>query len=220
MEEKSKSKEIMEWVYCIVIAVVIVLLIKSFIGVPTVVKQESMYPTLKQNERLWLNRWGANFDKLPKRGEVITFEAPNTSKGTSSLDLNHVDLSNPIAPYEYEPGNIITKFTYNVLEIGKVSYIKRVIGLPGEHVEIKDGAVYINGEKLQEDYLQDTVITESMGGLYTDVVVPDNCVYVLGDNRPGSKDSRFFGCIPVKKIESVAVFRFWPLNKIGGLVAK
>ncbi len=220
MENKSKTKEIMEWVYCIVIAVIIVLLIKTFIGVPTVVKQESMYPTLKQNERLWLNKWEANFNKLPKRGEVITFEAPNTAKGTTALDLNHVDLSNPVAPYEYEPGNIITKFIYNVLEIGKVSYIKRVIGLPGEHVEIKEGAVYINGEKLQEDYLQDTVITESMGGLYTDIVVPENCVYVLGDNRPGSKDSRFFGCIPVKKIESVAVCRFWPLNKIGGLVAK
>jgi len=59
-----------------------------------------------------------------------------------------------------------------------------------------------------------------LGGLFTDIVVPDNCVYVLGDNRPESKDSRSFGCIPVEKIESKAVFRFWPLNKIGGLVAK
>ena len=66
MEEKNKTKEILEWVYCILIAIVIVLIIKSFIGVPTVVKQESMYPTLKQNERLWLNRVGATFNKMPK----------------------------------------------------------------------------------------------------------------------------------------------------------
>lgn len=216
MGEKSKSKEILEWVYCILIAIVIVLLIKSFIGVPTVVKQSSMYPTLKQNERLWLNRWGANFNKIPERGDVITFEAPTTGQ----VDINHIDYSNPVAPYDYNPNSIFSKFVYNVLEIGKVSYIKRVVGLPGEHVQIKEGSVYINGEKLEEDYLQDTVVTESLGGLFTDIVVPENCVYVLGDNRPESKDSRSFGCIPVERIESKAVFRFWPLNKIGGLVAK
>ena len=220
MGDKSKAKDILEWVYSILIAIVIVIIIKNFIGVPTVVKQKSMYPTLKQNERLWLNRWGATFNKMPKRGDIITFESPNTKQGTTALDINHIDFSNPVAPYEYEPENIFAKFTYKVLEIGKVSYIKRVIGLPGEHVEIKDGAVYINGEKLQEDYLQDYVVTEPEGGLYIDIVVPDKCVYVLGDNRSESKDSRMFGCIPVERIESKAVFRFWPLNKMGGLVAK
>ena len=59
-----------------------------------------------------------------------------------------------------------------------------------------------------------------MGGLYVDVVVPENCVYVMGDNRPESKDSRSFGCIPVERIESKASFRFWTLNKFCALVAK
>lgn len=213
MEEKNKTKEIMEWVYCIAIALVIVILIKSFIGVPTVVKQTSMYPTLKQNERLWLNRWGANFNKMPNRGDIITFESPTEKY----VDENHADYSNPVAEYAYNPKNPIVKFIYYTLEIGKTSYIKRVIGLPGEHVQIKDGEVYINGEKLQEDYLQDYVVTEPMNGKYIDVVVPQNTVYVLGDNRGDSKDSRMFGCIPVEKIESKAVFRFWPLNKIGAL---
>lgn len=213
MEEKSKKKEILEWVYCILIAVAIVLLIKTFIGVPTVVKQTSMYPTLKQNERLWLNRWGANFNKLPERGDIITFEAPTQNY----VNKYYTNYDNPVAVYEYNPTNIFTKFIYYTLEIGKTSYIKRVIGLPGEHVEIKDGAVYINGEKLQEDYLQDYVVTNDLEGLYTDIYVPANTVYVLGDNRGESTDSRRFGCIPVEKIESKAVFRFWPLNKIGGI---
>ena len=213
MEEKSKGKEILEWIYCIIIAIVIVLLIKSFIGVPTVVKQKSMYPTLMQNERLWLNRWGSNFNKMPKRGDIITFEAPTKP----FVDEDYIDYSNPVAIYEYEPTNIITKFIYYTLEIGKTSYIKRVIGLPGEHVQIKDNSVYINGEKLEENYLQEYVITEDLEGNYIDVIVPENTVYVLGDNRGESTDSRRFGCIPVKKIESKAVFRFWPLNKIGGI---
>lgn len=209
MGEKNKTKEILEWVYCILIAVVIVIVIKTFIGVPTVVKQESMYPTLKQNERLWLNRWRATTNKMPERGRIITFEAPTQSY----IDQNHYDPNNPVAKYEYKPDSLISKFAYNILEIGKTSYIKRVIGLPGDHVQIKDGAVYINGKKIEENYLNDSVKTESCGGVFTDVVVPENTVYVLGDNRPGSKDSRFFGCVPLERIESTAVLRFWPLNK-------
>ncbi len=216
MENKSKTKEALEWIYCIIIAVVIVLLIKSFIGVPTVVKQTSMFPTLQQNERLWLNRWGATFDKMPNRGDIITFEAPSVIM----VDENHANYENPVAEYNYEPNNIFSRFIYYTLEIGKTSYIKRVIGLPGEHVEIKDGNVYINGDLLQEDYLQDYVVTEALGGCYIDIVVPENTVYALGDNRGESTDSRRFGCIPVNKIESKAVFRFWPLNKFGGIYKK
>lgn len=213
MEEKSVKKEILEWIYCIAIAIIIVLLIKTFIGVPTVVKQASMYPTLKQNERLWLNKWDANFDKVPKRGDIITFESPSRELANK----NNIDYENPVAIYEYNPTNLVVKFFYYTLEVGKTSYIKRVIGLPGEHVQIKDGGVYINGKKLEEKYLEDYVVTEDLGGLYTDIVVPENTVYVLGDNRHESKDSRRFGCIPVNKIESKASFRFWPLNKLGGI---
>ncbi|MBR3672737.1 MAG: signal peptidase I [Clostridia bacterium] len=213
MENKSKGREALEWIYCILIAIVIVILIKSFIGVPTVVKQSSMYPTLMQNERLWLSKWGTTFNKMPKRGDIITFEAP-TQRYT---DSNHIDYQNPVAEYNYNPTNIFTKFVYYTLEIGKTSYIKRVIGLPGEHVQIKDGSVYINDQKLEENYLQDYVVTSDLDGLYIDIVVPENTVYVLGDNRGESTDSRRFGCIPVEKIESKAVFRFWPLNKLGGI---
>lgn len=211
MEEKSKSKEILEWVYCIIIAIVLVLLIKTFIGVPTIVKQTSMYPTLKQNERLWLNRWGATFDKMPERGDIITFEAPAE---TYVLPAN-ADLNNPVAKYSNNVNGLFAQFKYYILEIEKVSYIKRVIGLPGDHVQIKDDKVYINGEQLKEDYLQTSVVTRDLEGSFVDLVVPEKCVYVLGDNRQESTDSRRFGCVPLEKIESKAVLRFWPFNTFG-----
>lgn len=211
MEEKSKSKEILEWVYCIIIAIVLVLLIKTFIGVPTIVKQTSMYPTLKQNERLWLNRWGATFDKMPERGDIITFEAPAE---TYVLPAN-ADLNNPVAKYNNNVNGVFAQFKYYILEIDKVSYIKRVIGLPGDHVQIKDDKVYINGEQLKEDYLQANVVTRDLEGSFVDLVVPEKCVYVLGDNRQESTDSRRFGCVPLEKIESKAVLRFWPFNTFG-----
>ena len=135
-----KVKNILEWVYCIVIAVVLALLFRYFIGTPTIVKQISMYPTLEQNQRLWLNRWGRTTKTLPKRGEIITFEEPSKV----SYNENEINQENPVAQFEQRTG--WNWFVNNFLEMGKKrSYIKRVIALPGEHVKIENGKVYING---------------------------------------------------------------------------
>lgn len=198
-------KEIIEWIVCIIIAVIIALLVRYYIGTPTVVESVSMEPTLYEGQRLWVSRWGRTTKKMPSRGQIITFEAPT--------NINNLDMSNPIAQYDNEPNGLWQKFIYYVLEIGKKSYIKRVIALPGEHVQIKDGLVYINGEKLQEDYLPKGIVTD--GGVYDDFIVPENTVFAMGDNRPNSVDCRTFGCIPVEKIESTLSFRFWPLNLFG-----
>ena len=205
----EKTKEILEWVYCIIIALVLAMLFRYFIGTPTIVKQVSMYPTLVQDERLWLNRWGRTTKTLPERGEIITFEEPAKITYTES----EIDQSNPVAEYEERTG--FSWFVHNFLEIGKRSYIKRVIALPGEHVEIKDGGVYINGEKLQEDYLQDGIVTDVTGVGFSDFTVPENCVFAMGDNRNHSTDCRSFGCIPLEKIESTVAIRIWPLSKWG-----
>ena len=209
-DTKAKLKDIFEWIYCIVIAVALALLIRYYVGTPTIVKQSSMYPTFKQNDRLVLNRIYRTMKSVPQRGEIVTFEAPSLSY----VDPENADLNNPTAKYERKSKGWFTDFAYNVLEIGKISYIKRVIALPGEHLEIKDGKVYINGEELKEEYLSNDVKTENMEGAFYDLTVPEGCVFVMGDNRSGSSDSRMFGCVPYEKIEGKVVFRFWPLNKM------
>jgi len=148
--------------------------------------------------------------KMPERGDIITFEAPYKDY-IPAIDAN---LENSLAIYE-EKENLFSKFIYNVLEIGKRSYIKRVIGLPGEHVKIENGKVYINEQLLEESYLQDDIITDSLGGAFTDLIVPENSIYAMGDNRAHSRDCRSFGCIPLEKIESKVLIRFWPLNLFG-----
>lgn len=216
MEEKSKIKDLVEWTYCIVIAVILALLIRYYVGTPTIVKQPSMYPTLKENERLVLNRWSRTTKQMPKRGDIVTFEAPSKLY----VDRPYATQENAKAEYTREFKNVFSKFIYYVLEISKTSYIKRVIALPGEHVKIENGKVYINDVELEEPYLQDSVITTSGDGNFTDLVVPEGTVFLMGDNRSKSADSRRFGCIPVERIESKVLVRFWPLNKIGKIVAK
>lgn len=208
---KKIVKEIGGWIICILIAVILALLIKYFILTPTVVKQESMYPTLEENQRLILNRLGRTFKQMPKRGDIITFEAPTVTYRTEE----DTDISNPVAIYEDEERNIFEGFSYNVLEIGKTSYIKRVIGLPGDHVQIKNGKVYINEEELEEDYLQSGIVTDDAEGMFSDIIVPENTVFAMGDNRNSSVDCRAFGCIPLERIEGKVLIRFWPLNEFG-----
>lgn len=207
--EKETIKEIFEWIYCIIIAIVIAMIFRYFIGTPTIVKQISMEPTLKQNQRLWLNRWGRTTKTLPKRGEIITFEEPSKT----TLSASEIDPNNPIAKYDEQ--NWLGWFVHNFLEIGKRSYIKRVIALPGEHVKIENGKVYINDEELEEVYLQEGIVTDVTGPGYSDFIVPENCVFAMGDNRNHSTDCRVFGCIPLEKIESTVAIRIWPLNLWG-----
>ena len=210
-DKKAVAKDIFEWIYCIIIAVVLALIVRYYIGTPTIVNQTSMVPTFNNGDRLILNRLYRTFKETPKRGDIITFEAPSISY----LNGEEADLNNPVATYNKEPKGLFSKFMYNVVEFGKTSYIKRVIGLPGEHIQIKDGKVYINGEELDEPYLVDDVVTEAENGQFIDIIVPENTVFVMGDNRSHSADSRRFGCIPYEKIEGKVVLRFWPLNAFG-----
>ena len=171
----EKTRNMLEWVVCIAIAIVLTLLFRYFIATPTVVQQVSMYPTLVENQRLIVKRTFRITNKMPERGDIVTFEAP-----TYTYYQDTADQSNPVAIYMDEEKNIAESFVYNVLEITKKSFIKRVIGLPGEHVEIKNGKVYINDKELQEDYLVDDITTES--DVFTDFIVPDGYLFCITDD--------------------------------------
>ena len=214
MEINPKLKEALEWTYCIIIAVIIALLVKFYIGIPTVVMQVSMNPTLIQGDRLLLDRTVRTFDKELKRGDIVTFESPSDT----NVGIYEANFENPVASYKYEPEGLWDRFVYYVLETNKTSYIKRVIGLPGEHVKIENGKVYINEKELNEPYLTSDVITGKLRNSdtpYLDIIVPEGHLFLMGDNRESSTDSRCFGCVPFEKIESRVLIRFWPLNYMG-----
>ena len=109
-----------------------------------------------------------------------------------------------ISYYTHPPrrGDIVV---FRMVSLGPIPYIKRVIGLPGEWIETRAGRVYINGRLLEEPYLRG----ETWPGIPL-MRVPEDAVFVLGDNRTSSSDSRDFGCVPYEAILGRAWFRYWP----------
>ena len=99
-------------------------------------------------------------------------------------------------------------------------FIKRIIALPGERLLIRDGAIYINGHKLDEPYLPDEWTIDNTWNNGAEATIPPNEYFVMGDNRNRSQDSRFFGPISRDRIDGKAWFRIWPLDRFGNLYNK
>ena len=94
------------------------------------------------------------------------------------------------------------------------SYIKRVIGVPGDTIEIRNGIVYVNDERVEEPYIDPSYFD---GRSYAPIFIEPEHYYVLGDHRNQSNDSRLWGLVPEKFIYGKAVFRYWPMSKMGTL---
>jgi signal peptidase I len=113
---------------------------------------------------------------------------------------------------EPERGDIIV---FESVEGGGEDLIKRVVGVPGDEISVRGGKLVVNGEPQKEPYLNRKYPDRSFAAPTT---VPEGHVFVMGDNRANSRDSRFFGPVPKKKIEGEAFLLFWPPDRIGSLL--
>ncbi len=110
---------------------------------------------------------------------------------------------------EPERGDIVV---FRSVEGGEEDLIKRVVGIPGDKISVKNGTLFLNGEPQKEPYVNTSFPDRSFA---SPKKVPQNHVFVMGDNRANSRDSRFFGPVPEKNIEGEAFIRFWPPNRLG-----
>ncbi|HDK7168035.1 TPA: signal peptidase I [Clostridium botulinum] len=199
MDKRKVKKEIESWIFSILGAIIIAGLVNSKVFAKVQVQQSSMENTLFTNQQLIVDKLSYNFVE-PKKGDIIIFHE-NKEKGTIAEDtLEMVD-------------NIISKFNNNKTDIEEDDrLIKRVIGVPGDEVDIKDGYLYLNGKKLEETYANGETISREFK---LPIKIPENKLFVLGDNRMVSKDSRMFGLVDYKQVEGKAIYRVYPFNHVG-----
>ncbi len=191
---KSTKRVVGEWVVLIVAALAIAFLIKTFLFQAFYIPSESMVPTLKVGDRVLVNKLSYDFHDV-HRGDIVVFDAPPLARSNDIQDL-----------------------------------VKRVIGLPGDTVEYgsnTNGHVVVDGHVLKEPYLPKGTETTVNGnpqvppgcGKPADgqagCKVPAGHVFVMGDNRPASKDARFFGPISESTIVGRVFLRIWPIGSIG-----
>ena len=144
---------------------------------------------------------------------------PHQVKG-ASMEPNFYDgeyiLTDKIT-YRFRPPKRGEVVIFKAPKNPDLDYIKRIIGLPGEKIKIENGGLYINGQRLYENYLPET--TNISGGLFLpkgkEVKIPKNSYFVLGDNRSHSSDSREWGPVQKEDIIGRAFLRYWPPNRVG-----
>lgn len=199
-------KEVWEWFYTIAIALIIALLIKAFLFDVVRVDGPSMFPTLVNNDRLIITKIGYK----PHQGDIII------------LDSAYKNRMQYYSDYEKSTDKKLNFFSKNAMyfkapkSLRRKYYVKRIIGMPGDTVDLQNGKVLVNGEVLDEPYYDGvTGVTDPMAEY--PFTVSEDCVYVMGDNRPNSKDSRSteLGEVPIKAISGKSQFRIWPLSSIG-----
>jgi len=208
-EEKKFNllKEIWEWVYTLAIAIVIALLIKGFIFDIVKVDGSSMFPTLVNNDRLIVTKLGYK----PSQGDIIILDSQYKNREeyydtlAESKDKDELSFIDKLIAKKDMPSNLDKKY-----------YVKRIIGMPGQTVDIVDGKVYVDGKKLDEPYYDGTTSSIDPTVEYP-VTVEEDHVFVMGDNRNHSTDSRAssLGQVPFDAILGKSQIRIWPLSEIG-----
>jgi len=190
-------KEICEWIIVFTAAFILVMLLNTAVFATTQVRQTSMENTLMEGQHLLMEKISYLFSS-PKRGHIIVFI--NDKYPHNYLDRIKVfltDVSEIFKPVEKKTN---------------IRLVKRIIGVPGDEIDIKEGNVYVNGSLLEEGYIKGKTYEREM---HFPMTVEEGKYFVLGDNREVSKDSRTFGLIDKSQIEGRVVFRFWPIKDIG-----
>ncbi|MEE9299254.1 MAG: signal peptidase I [Acidimicrobiia bacterium] len=181
----------------IVVALVVAVLIKTFLVQAFFIPSASMRDTLLEGDRVMVNKLAYRFGE-PERGDVIVFDSP--------LE-RHSDGENILGSIVRNIGEALG------LSTPDTALIKRVIAVGGDTIEIRDNTVFVNGIRLDEPYLTRTLHMSDFGPLQ----IPVDHVFVMGDNRNQSEDSRRFGSVATSDVIGRAFIRVWPPSRWGGL---
>jgi signal peptidase I len=198
-KQRSGAGSVIELVTIVVVALGLALAIQAFVVKPYRIPSASMVPTLQVHQRVLVDRITMHFSS-PGRGDIVVFKPP------LGADSDQCGASHP--PDQACPAPTAQKSSTN--------FIKRVIGLPGDHLKVVAGRAWINGKQLNEPYIRPDPSCE-ICDLPREITVPPGDFFMMGDNRGESDDSRTWGPVPKKWIIGKAFFTYWPPKRIGTL---
>lgn len=219
--------ELFEWVKILLIAGVAAFLLNNFVIANSTIPTGSMENTIMAGSRVFGSRLSYHFGEV-KRGDVAIFVYGYQCRNCGNRYRETDEGKCPLCGQEDSKNQVIY-------------YVKRVIGLPGDHIQIKRsgevdvskihkinvssssgklpvGKLYINGVEQEENYLPEPMLCDGNQFPEVDVTVPEDCYYMLGDNRNNSADARYWGEYPFVKKEKMLAkvyLRYWPLNDFG-----
>ena len=197
---KGPVANVVELVVTVAVAIGLALLIQAFLVKPYKIPSRSMVPTLVVGQRILVNRLSTH----PGIGDVVVFHPPSGA--------------DPISPVCGDPAQGSGKqqpCDRGTPAESDQTFVKRVVGLPGDHLTIKDGKVWRNGVKESGSYIQYCGTTVGTCTFPESIKVPADEYYMMGDNRGDSDDSRFWGPVPQKWIVGEAFATYWPIDRIG-----
>ena len=194
-------KGLIELVATVAVAVILALLIQAFIVKPYRIPSGSMIPTLTIGQRVLTNR----LVNHPSLGDIVVFHPPAGADPASPV----CGAANQGAGHQQACG-------LPTAQESSQTFIKRVVGVPGDRIQIVGGHVIRNGVREKDAYIAQCGNDNSCN-FPTPVVVPPGDYFMMGDNRGASDDSRFWGPVPGSWIIGVAFFTYWPPDRIGFL---
>jgi signal peptidase I len=194
-------------VLIVAIALGLAFAIQAWIVKPYKIPSGSMEPTLQINQRILVDRIGIHLTS-PQIGDIMVFHPPLNYGACADPDQGE----NAAGQLEQQACDVAQK-TPN-----SVTFVKRVVGLPGDRLQIINGHVILNGHREHDPYVTLRLCAGNATCSFPKaIVVPEGEYYMMGDNRGDSEDSRFWGPVPKSWLIGYAFFTYWPLNKIGVL---
>ena len=197
IREKSGANQLVELVLIIAVAIGLALLIQAFLVKPYRIPSESMEPTLDVGQRVLVDRIGERFSD-PQVGDIVVFHPP------AGADVNECGAPKP----QDQACALPTK------DRSKTNFIKRVVGVGGDHIQIINGHVIRNGKREKDGYIRPCSPGDECN-LPKVITIPKGYFFMMGDNRGASDDSRFWGPVPKKWIIGGAFATYWPPKRIG-----
>jgi signal peptidase I len=197
--QKSAVKSLIELLVTVAVAVGLALLIQAIIVKPYRIPSPSMVPTLKIGQRILANR----LINHPSVGDIVVFHPPQGADSATPVCGNPAQGVGHTQPCDQATAAQSSQ-----------TFIKRVVGGPGDRISITDGHVTRNGVREKDSYIAPCAGDSSCNFRQT-IVVPPGDYFMMGDNRGASDDSRFWGPVPNEWIIGVAFFTYWPPDRIG-----